>query len=169
MDDNEDILDIDSWFDEDAQSSMIFIFLSCIIVFIAFMLVLFSCFKHEKLRRLMSLYMISPPTVNAAAENNPIQTGHILIYLLSILCILILAHAIIKSLIKGIRYFHRYQTTTHFLCKHGHDKGHSAAIALELSTMSEITHCPPKHTSITFISSRNRSQCILHCVWQLVL
>ncbi len=85
---------------------------------------------------------------------NSTNTGHILIYLLSIICILILAHAIIKSLIKGIRYFCRYQTTTHFLCEHGHDKGPSAAIALEISTMSEITHIhiAPLNIPITRLS-----------------
>ncbi len=136
MDDNNDILDIDSWFDEVAESSMTFIFLTGIVALIAFLLLLFLCFKHEKLRKPMSLYMISLPTINAAADNNSPNTGHILIYFLSIICILILAHAFIKSLIRGIRYFRRYQTTTHFVCEHGHDKGPSAAIALKLSTMS---------------------------------
>ncbi len=45
-------------------------------------------------------------------------------------------------------YFHRYQTTTHFLCEHGHDKEPSMAIALELSTMSEITHVHIAHLNI---------------------
>ncbi len=103
MEDNNDILDINSLFDNDAESSMIFIFLSYIIAIIAFLVVLFSCFKHEKLCKQMSLYMISPPTVDAAADNISSNTGHILIYLLSIICILILAHAIIKSLTKSIR------------------------------------------------------------------
>ncbi len=52
---------------------------------------------------------------------------------------MILTYAIIKLLIHGCQHFHRYQTTTHFLCEHGHDKGPSTAVALELSTMSEIT------------------------------
>ncbi len=38
MVDNNDILDIDSWFDDDVESSMIFIFLSCIIALIAFLM-----------------------------------------------------------------------------------------------------------------------------------
>ncbi len=60
MDDNEDLLDIDSWFDEDAESSMIFIFVSFIVALIAFIFLLFLCFKHKKLRRFMSLYVASP-------------------------------------------------------------------------------------------------------------
>ncbi len=36
MDDTDDILDIDSWFDDKLQSSMIFIFIACIIALIAF-------------------------------------------------------------------------------------------------------------------------------------
>ncbi len=96
----------------------------------------------------MSLYMISPPTVDAADDVIHSNTGHILIYLLCIICILILAHAIIKSLMKSIQYFRRYQTTTHFLCEHEHDKGRSATIALELSTLSEITHVHIAHINI---------------------
>ncbi len=60
MDNTDDLLDIDSWFDEDAESSMIFNFVSCIIALLAFILLLFLCFKHERLRKLMSLYIISP-------------------------------------------------------------------------------------------------------------
>ncbi len=44
-DDAEELLDIDSWFDEDSESSMIFIFVSCIIALVAFILLLFLCFK----------------------------------------------------------------------------------------------------------------------------
>ncbi len=119
-------LDIDSWFDEDAESSMIFIFLSCIIALLAFILLVFFCFKHEKLRKLISLYMASPQVVNAAALNSTCNTGNTFQYLMSAICILIL-------------YFRKYQTTTHFMCQHEHDKGLSTAFALELSTMSEIT------------------------------
>ncbi len=53
-------LDIDSWYDEDAESSMIFIFVSCIIAILDFILLVFLCFKHKKLRKLISLYMASP-------------------------------------------------------------------------------------------------------------
>ncbi len=49
MDDNKDILDIDFWFDEDTESSMIFTFISCIIALVAFIFLIFLCFKHEKL------------------------------------------------------------------------------------------------------------------------
>ncbi len=95
-------LDIDSWFDEDAESSMIFIFMSCIIALLAFILLVFLCFKHEKLRKLISLYMASPQVVNAAAlDSNIFQ------YLLSAICILILLYAIIKMAICGSQYFRR--------------------------------------------------------------
>ncbi len=46
--DDKDILDIDSWFDEDTESSMIFICISCIIVLVAFIVLIFLCFKQEK-------------------------------------------------------------------------------------------------------------------------
>ncbi len=48
MDDNDEILDIDYWFDEDIQSSMIYIFISCIIALITFIILIFLCFKHDK-------------------------------------------------------------------------------------------------------------------------
>ncbi len=82
-------LDFDSWFDEDAESSMIFIFMSCIIGHLAFILLVFLCFKHEQLRKLISLYMASPQVVNAAALNIPItrlsvhETDHNAYYLVS--------------------------------------------------------------------------------------
>ncbi len=63
MDNSENMneqLHIDSWFDEDAESSIIFIFVSCIIALLAFILLVFLCFKHEKLRKLISLYMACP-------------------------------------------------------------------------------------------------------------
>ncbi len=110
--------DIDSWFDEDAESSMIFIFVSCIIALLVFILLIFVCFKHEKLRKLISLYMASPQVVNAAAVDTSSNTGNIFQHILSTICILILTYAIIKMIIRGCQYFGRYQTTTHFLCEH---------------------------------------------------
>ncbi len=84
--------------------------------------------------------MASPQTVNAVALDSTCNTGNIFQYLLSAICILILLYAIVKMIIRGSHHFRRYQTTTHFMCQHEHDKGHSTAIALELSTMSEIAH-----------------------------
>ncbi len=92
--------------------------------------------------------MASPQVVNAAASNTSCNTGNIFLYILSTICILILKYAIIKKIICGCQYFHRYQTNTHFLCEHGHDNGPSTAIALELSTMSEITHVHIAHLNI---------------------
>ncbi len=68
-------LDIDSWFDEDAESSMIFIFVSCIIALLAFILLVFLCFKIKKLRKLISLYMANPQVVNAAALDSTCNTA----------------------------------------------------------------------------------------------
>ncbi len=101
-------LDIDSWFDEDTESSMIFIFMSCIIALLAFILLVFLCFKHEKLRKLISLYMASPQVVNAAALDSTCNTGNIFQYLLSATWILILLYAIVKMIILGSQYFSRY-------------------------------------------------------------
>ncbi len=127
-------LDIDSGFDEDAESTMIFIFVSCIIALLAFILLVFLCFKHEQLRKLISLYTASPQAVNATALDSTCNTVNIFQYLLSAICIWILLYTIVKIIIWGSHYFHRYQTTTYFMCQHEHDKGPSMAIALELST-----------------------------------
>ncbi len=135
-DDAEELLDRDSWFDEDAESSMKFIFVSCIIALVAFILLLFLCFKHEKLRKLMPLYMTSPMAITATMDTTSCSTSYIFI------CILILTYAIIKLLIRVCQHFRRYQTTTHFLCEHGHDKGPSTAVALE------ITHVHIAHLNI---------------------
>ncbi len=91
-------VDIDSWFDEDAVSCMIFIFVSCIIALLAFILLVFLCFKHEKLRKLISLYMASPLVLNAAALDSTCNTSNIFQYLLSAICILILLYVIIKMI-----------------------------------------------------------------------
>ncbi len=124
-------LDIDSWFNKDAESSMIFIFMSCIIALLAFILLVFLCFKHEKLRKLISLYMASPQVVNAAALDSTLDnTSNIFQYLLFTICILIFLYAIVKMIIRGSQYFRRYQTTTHFMCQQEHDKGSSTAIAV---------------------------------------
>ncbi len=47
FDNANELLAIDSRFDEDAESSMIFIFVSCIIAILAFILLIFLCFEHE--------------------------------------------------------------------------------------------------------------------------
>ncbi len=53
-----------------------------------------------------------------------------------------------QIMIRGCRHFHRYQTTTHFICEYRHDKGPFTTVALELSTMSEIIHVHIAHLNI---------------------
>ncbi len=65
MDEADDILDIDSWFDDEIQSRMIFIFIFCIIALIAFLFLLFLCYKYEKLRKILSFYLTSSITAEA--------------------------------------------------------------------------------------------------------
>ncbi len=115
-------LDIDSWFDENAESSIIFIFVSCIIALLTFILLVFLCFKHEKLWKLISLYMASHHAVNAAALDSTRNTCNIYQYLFSAIYILTLLYAIVKMIIWGSHYFRRYQTNTHFMCQNKHDK-----------------------------------------------
>ncbi len=70
MDETEEILGIDSWFDDEIQSNMIIIFISCIIALIAFVFLILLCFNHDKLRKVMSIYMASPNN-GAALSDNP--------------------------------------------------------------------------------------------------
>ncbi len=67
--------DIDSWFDDDAKSSMSFIYVPSIIQLLGFILLILLCFKHEKLRKLTSLNMASPPVVNATDVDTSSNTG----------------------------------------------------------------------------------------------
>ncbi len=96
----------------------------------------------------MSLYMTSPMAITAAMDTTSFITNYIFVYILSTICFLILTYCIIKLLICGCQHFRQYQTTTHFLCEHGHDKGPSNAVALKLSTISEITHVHIAHLNI---------------------
>ncbi len=118
---------------------------------LAFILLLFLCFKHEKLRKLMSLYMTSPRAITATMNTTSCSTSYILVYILSTICILILTYAIIKLFIHDCQHFRQYQTMKHFLCEHGHDKGPPTVVALKLSTMSEITHVHIAHLNIPII------------------
>ncbi len=145
MDDNDNILDIDSWFDHDTQSSMIFTFIFCIIALVAFVFQIFLCFKHEKLWRFMSFYVASPTTVATSLDNTTCHRGDIFLYILSAICPLLLLYVVIISFIKFHRHFRRYHATKQFFCAHGHDKGPSTAVALELSTLSEIIHVHIAH------------------------
>ncbi len=65
---NNDILDIDTWFDDDIQSSMIFVFISSIVSIIAFIFLIFLCYKHEKLRGMISYYFTTSNAVNAQMD-----------------------------------------------------------------------------------------------------
>ncbi len=112
------------------ESSMIFIFVSCIIALLAFILRIFLCFKHENLRKLISVYMASHQVVNATNVYTSCNTDNIFQYILSTICILILTYAIIKRIIRGCQYFCRYLTTSPFFCQHGHDKGPSTVNVL---------------------------------------
>ncbi len=107
-DDAKELLGIDSWFDEDVESSMIFIFVSCIIALVAFILLLFLCFKHERLRKLISLYMTSLTDITAPIDTTSCSTSDIFMDILSTICILILTYVIIKLFIRGCQHFHRY-------------------------------------------------------------
>ncbi len=88
----------------------------------------------------MSFYVASQTTVAASLDNSTCSKGDIFLYILSAVCLLLLLYVLLKLFIKLYRHFRRYHTTTHFLCAHGHNKGSPTAVALELSTLSEIIH-----------------------------
>ncbi len=92
MNDTDDILDIDSWFDDEIQSSMIFNFISCIIVLIAFLFLLFLCYKHGKLRKILSFYLTSSNTAEVAMDNPSCHRSDIYMYRLSAVCLTLLLY-----------------------------------------------------------------------------
>ncbi len=69
-------------------------------------------------------------------------------FLLSAVCLLLLLYVILKLFFKGYTHFRCYHNTTYLLCAHGHDKGPSTAVDLELSTLSEIIHVHIAHLHI---------------------
>ncbi len=119
MDDTDDILDIHSWFDDETQSSMIFIFISCIIAIVAFLFLLFLCYKHEKLRKILSFYLTNYNTADVAVYTPSYNRCNINMFLLSAVCLTLLLHVILKVLLRWYRQFHLYHTTLHFHCMHG--------------------------------------------------
>ncbi len=84
---------------------------------------------------------------------------------MSAVYLMMLLYVILKLLFHGYRQFCHYHTTTHFLCAQGHDKGPSAAVALELSTLSEIihVHIVHLHISITLLSVDETTMNIMLC------
>ncbi len=122
MDETDDMLNIDSLFDEEIQSSMIFIFISCIIALLAFLFLLFLCFKHDKLRKIVSIYMASPQTATALLDNLTRHGSDISMYVLPAVCLTLLLYAIIKVLVRCHRQFRRYHMTIYFYCMHGYNK-----------------------------------------------
>ncbi len=98
---SDNILDIDSWFDDELQSSMIFIFSSCIIALIAFVFLLFLCYKHEKMRKILTFYMISSDMQHpAATDTSPCHRSDLYMYLLSTVCLTLLIYVILKILLR---------------------------------------------------------------------
>ncbi len=137
---NKDILDIDTCFDDDIQSSMILIFIS-IVSIIAFIFLIFLCYKHEKLRRMISYYFTTSNVVNAQIDKTTAkEVSYIFIYLLITLCFVILLYVILKLFLKWYKQFQRYHTTLPFHGMHGHNKGPLTTIAIEFSNLSEIVN-----------------------------
>ncbi len=100
MDDSDNILDIDSWFNDELQSSMIFIFISCLIALIAFVLLLFLCYKHEKIRKILTFYMMSSHTAVASTDTSPCHRSDLYMYLLSAVCLTLFLYVILKLLLR---------------------------------------------------------------------
>ncbi len=88
MDKHDEILDIDSLFDDELQSSMIFNFISCIVSIIAFIFLIFLCYKHVKLHKILSFYLTTSNTVEAATDIRLTSSGsYILMYLFTAICL----------------------------------------------------------------------------------
>lgn len=70
---NDNILEIDSWFDVEIQSTMIFMFISGIVELVGYVLIIFLCHKHEKFRKVLSFILI---TSGPVVGTNTIPTIH---------------------------------------------------------------------------------------------
>ncbi len=96
----------------------------------------------------MSIYMASPNNAADLSDNPTSHKSDIFMYLLSAVCLMLLVYATLKVLLLCYRQFLHYHTTTYFYCMHGHDKGPSAAVAIELSNLSEIIHVHIAHIKV---------------------
>ncbi len=150
MDDTDDILDIDSWFDDEIQSSIIFTIISCIIAIIAFLFLLFLWYKHEKLRKILSFYVTSSNTAEAAMYTPSCHWSDISLHLLSAVCLTLLLYVILKLLLWWCRQFGCYHVTL----RYHRMRGPSTAIGIELSNLSEIVnvHIAQVKIPITLLS-----------------
>ncbi len=124
-----------------SSPSMIFIFISCLVSIIAFIFLIFLCYKHGKLRKIISYYLITSNAVEAATDISMVTSGsYILIYLLTAICLTLLLYIILKVLVKWYKQSHRYHTIIPFHRMQGHEKGPLKTIAIELSNLSEIVN-----------------------------
>ncbi len=141
MDENNDILDINSWSDDELQSSMICIFVFCIVALISFLLLIFICYKHEQLCKILSFYL-SPSNIAEAATDMPSACSgtNIYIYLLTALCMMLLLYVILKLILRWYKHFCRYHTILHFSRICGQDIRPLTDIAIEFSNLSEIVN-----------------------------
>ncbi len=92
--------------------------------------------------------MASLTNVAASTDNPSRHRSDIFMYLLSAISLTLLLYAIHKILLRCFRQFCHYHMTTYFYCMHGHDKGPSAAVVIELSNLSEITHVHIAHINV---------------------
>ncbi len=145
---------------------MIFIFIFCIIAIIAFIFLLFLCFKPEKVSKILSIYMASPNNAAATINNPTRHRSDIFVYLLSFVCLMLLLYVILRAIFRCYKHFHQYHMTTYFFGAHGHDKGPSTAIAIELSNLSEIIDVNIAHVNIpiTLFSVHNTDHHDYHVV-----
>ncbi len=162
MDYTDDILAIDSWFDDEIQSSMIFSFIYCIIAIIAFIFLLFLYYKHEKQRKILSFYLTSSNTAEAAMYTPSCHRNNIFLYLLSAVCLTLLLHVILRVLLWWYRQFCCYHTTLPFHCMHGHEKV-LCYWAEQFDGDCQCPHCKVK-VPITCLSVHNAGYLDYHVV-----
>jgi hypothetical protein len=149
--DNEDILDLNSWFGPEIQSSMIFMFISGIIAIIAFVLLIFLCVKYVKLHHSF-LYNIGSHSVQA--DNNcHVNTQEFYLHI-GIAILLIFASISLFFLLRKLwSHLNRYKTLLHFTRISKIHSGNVTKIALEISTMqnSVYVHLAYMHTPIALL------------------
>ncbi len=105
---------------------MIFIFITCIIGLIFCLLLIFLCYKNEKLHKILSFYLTTSNTAEATSDRMAKYTDvNIYIYLLTALCMTLpyLCHS--KKMLWWYNYFCRQHTILHFSRLQGTQTGKS--------------------------------------------
>jgi len=156
---NDDILELDAWFNTDMNYTMIFIFISSIVSVIAFIFLLFLCYKSGKFQYTLS-YLLGAGTGGANAQNivnyTEVCAIHYLYFHLAVAIFVVAGVYIwINVIIKLYRHFRVYNTTLYFRRRSGLAQGRNTSINLEFSNFNNThtVHVATLRTPIALLSA----------------